>query len=458
MASPSNREAVLPFGQRLPQIAVRPPGPRSLRWGERLRAVECRNVTPVTPEFPVFWKEARGANLRDVDGNVYLDLTGAFGVALLGHSPKSVADAIKIQSEVLTHAMGDLHPSPLKVELMDRLVSLSPWDEARATLASTGSEAVEIALKTALLATGRPGILAFEGGYHGLTLGALASTGRAAFREPFAPRLYRGVSFVPFPAAGPSAGEATRAALERVGEALSRAEGRGEPVGAVIAEPVQGRAGVRIPPSGFFAELAKVVRAAGAILIFDEVFTGFGRTGSLFACMEEGVVPDLLCVGKALGGGLPMSACIGPPAVMDAWPPSAGEALHTSTFLGHPLSCAAALAFLGELSSEGAMERVTVRGARLLDGLSRQLTDVPRVGEVRGRGLLLGIELVGPGGGELWRNGGARVAEAALQEGLLVLPAGDRGEVVELAPPISITEEQIDWSVETLGRVIRAMV
>lgn len=463
------------LGALLPRVTSSPPGPRSRALAERLRAVESRNVTWLSDDFPVFWEEARGANVRDSDGNVYLDLTGAFGVALAGHAHPAVTDAVRRQATRLVHGMGDVHPPTLKVELLERLAGLAPWEESRTVLASTGSEAVEVALKTALLATDRPGILAVEGGYHGLTLGALAATARAEFRALFGQRVYGGVGFLPFPGTGDADkggsvaadGEAGVGAEGRVGvapdEALSEArrileEGapNGDPVGAVVVEAVQGRAGVRIFPEGFLAELAGVARDAGALLVLDEVFTGFGRTGRLFAFEHEGVVPDLLCVGKALGGGLPVSACMGRASVMDAWPPSEGEALHTSTFLGHPLGAAAALAFLDLLEAEALVERSRKLGDALLARLRDELSGLMGVREVRGRGLFVGIELADPATGGAAPGSGARVATAALARGLLVLPAGEAGEVVELAPPAVLTEKQIEWAAGALAETVAA--
>jgi 4-aminobutyrate aminotransferase-like enzyme len=470
-----------PFGEQLPDVRVPPPGPRSLELAVRLRGVESRNVTHLARDFPVFWDEARGANVRDADGNVYVDLTGAFGVAVAGHANPRIGARIAAQAERLVHGMGDVHPPTVKVELLERLAALVPIADPRAVLASSGSEAVEIALKTGLLATGRPGILAFEGGYHGLTVGSLAAMGRDDFRHPFARRLYPGVRLVPFPgggaagAAGAAASTPGSADAARVLDAVAAALAEGapapgsagapdagrDPIGTVIIEPIQGRAGVRVPPPGFLGELAVLVRDAGALLVFDEIFTGFGRTGSLFVCQEEGVVPDLLCVGKSLGGGLPLSACLGPKVVMDAWPESGGEALHTSTFLGHPLACAAALAFLDELegaprgdgSGDAPGETLPARARRLGDALLARLREelegVPGVRDVRGRGLFIGIELA-PGAG-------ARVAVAALARGLLLLPAGGEGEVVELSPPLTIAEEQLDYAVRELVGVIREL-
>jgi len=447
------------FGDQLPRMVVPPPGPRSLDLAERLRRVESRNVTHLTQRFPVFWEAARGANVQDVDGNVYLDLTGAFGVSVAGHTPPGVADAVRRQAEVLVHGMGDVHPPAGKVELLEALAGLAPWPDARVILGSSGSEAVEAALKTALLATGRPGILAFEGAYHGLTLGSLAATHRDYFRAPFAARLYTGARFAPFPRRGPSAGAEPDGArcLEEVGRLLGNEDGKGE-VGAVIMEPIQGRAGVRIPPEGFLRELAAMTREAGAVLIFDEIFTGLGRTGELFACLHEGVLPDLLCLGKGLGGGLPLSACLGPARIMDAWPSSTGEAIHTSTFLGNPLACAAGVALLRELEEGGLVARSRALGSQLLDMLDRELEPLAQRVRTRGRGLFVGMEMRESESGGPARGSAVRVSEAALREGILVLPAGEWGHVVELSPPLVVTEEQLRWAAATLAGVVGTVV
>lgn len=444
-----------PLGQRLPELKVPPPGPASRALARRLRSVESRNITHVSDGWPVFWEEARGANVRDADGNVYLDLTGAFGVALLGHGHPGVVAAVQAQSRTLLHGMGDVHPPTIKLDLLERLAALAPWPDARVVLSSTGSEAVETALKTALMATGKPGILAFEGAYHGLTLGALAATDRDIFRGPFTPRLYGGVAFAPFPDPVRHGAEAGALALARVEEILAQGAPNGDPIGAVIVEPIQGRAGARVAPDGFMAKLSTLAAEAGALVIADEIFSGMGRCGVLFASQRVGLRPDLVCLGKALGGGMPLSACLAPAAVMDAWPESSGEAIHTSTFLGHPLSCAAAGAVLDAVEAEGVVDRARVLGGHLVTELRRALAGVTGVADVRGLGLLLGIELADPETLAPLAGAGARAALAALGEGVLLLPAGEVGHVVELTPSVDLTDEQVAFTVDTVARAVR---
>ncbi|MDZ7781086.1 MAG: aspartate aminotransferase family protein [Gemmatimonadota bacterium] len=443
------------FGTLLPDLRVPPPGPRSREAAERLRAVESHDVTYVDEGWPIFWTEARGGNVRDLDGNIFLDLTGAFGVGLLGHAPEAVVSAVERQAGRLLHGMGDIHPPRIKLELLERLAAVSPWSETRTVLSSTGSEAVETALKTAQVVTGRAGIVAFEGAYHGLTLGALAATDRDHFRSRFLDRMYGGVRFLPFPERNGEP-DAT-AVLEEVAKALEEGAPNGDPIGAVLVEPMQGRGGARVPPDGFMAELSKLSRRAGALVIADEVFTGSGRCGGMFAAPTVGLEPDLLCLGKALGGGVPISACLGRAEVMDRWPESSGEAIHTSTFLGHPLGCAAALAVLDAHQREAIGERVVAAGRDWTDRLRHRLAGLPRVRDVRGLGLLIGIELGDPRDRSDGAGDGARVARALLSSGVLALPAGPEGNVVELTPSVHLTERQVGLGVEAVATAIEGL-
>jgi 4-aminobutyrate aminotransferase/(S)-3-amino-2-methylpropionate transaminase len=397
------------------------PGPRSRDLARRLRAVESRNVTCLAPDPPIFWSRAAGANVWDVDGNRFLDLGGAFAVANVGHAHPRVVRAVAEQAERLLHGMGDVHPPEVKVALLEALAARFPGGAAaRAVLGCSGADAVEAALKTAQLATGHAGVVAFEGAYHGLSYGALDVTWRAEFRAPFAERL------------------AARSVFARFGDAedaLRAAREADFAIGAVLVEPVQGRGGVRIPPAGFLAALRRLCDEQGFLLIADEIFTGFGRTGRTFACEREGVTPDLLCVGKGLASGMPLSACIGRAEVMDAWPESRGEALHTQTFLGHPPSCAAGLAALAVLDEERLVERSAASGAAALAFLEERAA-LPGVKDVRGAGLMLGIECDTP-------ERAGRAVAGALRRGVLLLPSGDDGRVLSVTPPLCIESEAL---------------
>jgi 4-aminobutyrate aminotransferase / (S)-3-amino-2-methylpropionate transaminase / 5-aminovalerate transaminase len=447
------------FGRVLPAMAVAPPGPESRRLAAELARWESPNVTYLGDEFPVFWAEAAGANVRDVDGNVYVDLTAAFAVAGAGHAHPAIVAAVREQAGRLMHGMGDVHPPAIKVELLRRLAELAPGGLNRAVLANSGGEAVEAALKTAALATGRPRVLAFHGGYHGLTYGALDVSGREDFRAPFAAQLGRNAVFAPYPYAYRSPfgrdPEAVAAACLRYVEHLLDVPGTAsEGIGAVLVEPVQGRGGDVVPHPSFLPGLRRICDQRGLLLILDEVYTGFGRTGEWFACQHTGTVPDLLVVGKALTGGLPFAACIGTDEVMGAWPVSTGEAIHTSTFLGNPVACAAALASLRVLESERLVERSAVAGSALLERLRQRLADHPRVGEVRGLGMMIGIELVEDRGSQVPAPGlVGRVVIESLRRGLLVLGGGIHGNVLSLSPPFVVTDDQLSCAVDILGAV-----
>ena len=422
----------------LEHIVTAIPGPRSRELARRLAAVESRGVTYLGDDFPVFWERAEGALVTDADGNRFLDLTSAFGVALTGHANPRVAAAIAGQAELLGHGMGDVHPTELKTRLLERLAAIAPLPDARGFFCSSGAEAVEFALKTALLATGRPNALAFEGSYHGLTHGALEVTGIARFRAPFLAQLRNATTFVQYPATA----EAGEAALEIVAAALSDDPA----IGAVIVEPIQGRAGVIVPPDGFLGALRMQCDANGALLIVDEILTGFGRTGTVFAVEHEDVVPDLLCLGKALAGGFPLSAVVGSAGVMDAWPPSAGEALHTSTYLGNPMGCAAALANLDEIERIDVPGRARAIGGRIAARIA-PLSTSGAIRELRGRGALWGVVCES---GEAARAASVR----ALHSGVIVLQSGVDGDVLTVAPPVTIADDQLDRALDLLAAAV----
>lgn len=457
-------------GDQLPRLTTRIPGPASVALGRRLARVESRNITRIDAGGPIFWAEAAGANIVDVDGNRYIDLTAGFGVAAAGHSNAAVVDAIGRQAARLAHAMGDVHPAEAKVELLERLAHLTPGELGVAILSANGSDAVEAALKTAVMASGRPGVVAFEGGYHGLGYGALAVTGIEGFRAPFARQLYPGVRFAPFPSEPSSGSPGPEGGLDDDGAATG--DGRGvtstaesldvvrrrilesphtaDPVGAVIVEPIQGRAGIRVPPPGFLPALRDLCSELGVLLILDEIYTGLGRTSRWFACEHEEVVPDLLVVGKSLAGGLPLSAVVGTPAVMDAWPASTGEAIHTSTFLGNPVTCAAALAQLREIEERGLVERARHLGERLASRLDEWLREREWAASHRGMGLMRALSLAGADA----RQRAAAVADAALRRGVLVLPEGD---ALAFTPPLVITEAQLDCALDIVAEAMEAV-
>ena len=340
------------------------------------------------------WAEAEGCRVVDANGRSYLDLSGGFGVAALGHRSRDVSAAIAAQAERCVHALGDLAEADVTMELRRRLGQ----GGHEVMLGVTGEDAVEVALRTALLVTGKPGIVAFDGAYHGTGLLALAATGFERFRDPFA-------AWLPGPVHRRAYGEDPGALPPDAA--------------CVIVEPVQGRAGARVPPASFLERLRDRCDEAGALLVADEIYTGLGRTGAMW---RSGGVADVITTGKALGGGLPLSACLMRPEHAGAWRALfRPEAPYTHTHMGNPLACAAALVVLERVSA--LFERVREAGERFeRDGW-------------RGAGLLRAKE------GD---------AERARERGVIVIPAGERLDLISATPPLTITDDEIDEALERI--------
>lgn len=441
-----------------------------------LRDYESPNVTFIDPDgsWPIVWEQARGTHVRDEQGRRYLDLTAAFGVAAAGHANRRVVQAGARQMLRLLHAMGDVHPHRQKAELAAKLSELTfeRWTNRGGPRASgitgktifcnAGFEAVEAALKTARLATGKPGIVAFNNAYHGLGYGALNVTHRAHFRSPFRDQLREFATFAPFPNASRKGKHNTSLARSHTRSPIQAVEGhirrvlRKKTVGAILVEPIQARGGINVPPDDFLPMLRHLADEHGALLILDEIYTGFGRTGAWFACEHAAVVPDLICLGKALTGGFPLSACVGKAAVMDAaWPASSGEAIHTSTFLGHPVGCAMALANIGEIQGQNLVARSADLGNLLLEGLWTLSEGLRRSGlelNPRGRGLLAGIELVQAGVPATVLA--LSIVKDMLHRGFILLPEGEHANVISFTPPLTISKGQLRTALNELERVI----
>jgi 4-aminobutyrate aminotransferase-like enzyme len=447
----------------LPELKTPIPGPRSRELAVELRAHESRNVTYVSPGFPVFWHQAQGANVWDVDGNRFLDLTSGFGVASLGYAPEKIVAAMLDQAPRLYHAMGDVHPSAEKAALCRKLSQLTfgKWQRGAAgkvILTNSGSEAVEAALKTAWLATKRRGVLAFTGSYHGLGYGALTVTGRTLFRDPFAAQLADFATFMPFPSCqhcpfGATGREPSTCLPDCMNTFTARAEKllATKKIGAILVEPVQGRGGEVVPPDWFLPMLRSLANQSGTLLIFDEIYTGFHRTGRRFACDHWDVQPDLVCLGKALTSGFPLAACVGRAKVMDdAWPESTGEALHTSTFLGNPLGCRMALESLDLLEAKPWSKRVEKLGAHLEQGLRKLQGTSKSWGWMRGLGLMRGMEVLDANGQPNPARAG-QIVEAMLARGIIILSGGVGQNVLSFTPPFVISEEEIDFALDQLA-------
>jgi 4-aminobutyrate aminotransferase/(S)-3-amino-2-methylpropionate transaminase len=407
----------------LPDLKVPPPGPRSRELAARLEAVEspafearrdARAQASGAEQAPIVYARGSGSNVFDVDGNRYVDLTAGFGALLLGHAPNAAVDAARAAMDELPLALGDVYASELKVRACEAIAALFPEPGARVMLGLSGADAVTCALKTAALATKKMGVVAFEGAYHGLSYGPLAACGLApGFREPFDAQLGIDVTFAPYPS--------TR--LDETLEAVRAALKTGT-IGAVLVEPMLGRGGCVVPPPSFLPALRSLADEAGALLVLDEVWTGMGRTGTMLASAHSGVVADVICLGKGLGGGVPISACVGRASAMEAWGAHGGSTIHTGTHFGSPPACAAALATIDAVRG-GLADRAAEIGAAWLAELTAAGANV------RGKGLMVGVQL----------EDGAKalaVSRALLQRGYIVLTGGVRGDALTLSPPLTI--------------------
>jgi len=446
---------------------------------QQLRDFESRNVTFIEPDgsWPIVWGRADGVHVWDANGKKYLDLTAAFGVAAAGHANPRVVAAGQRQLARLPHAMGDVHPHALKARLAQKLseITFERWTNlaesktqnsklktGKVIFSNSGFEAVESALKTAMLATGKRGVIAFEGAYHGLGYGALNATHRDFFRGPFRSQLGEFGHFVPFPVAADvsrlKSKNRTRGEPPHVGcyeiEARIRNLFRREKIGAILVEPIQARGGINIPPPEFLPLLRKLCDEHSALLILDEIYTGFGRTGKWFVCEHVGVLPDLICLGKALTGGFPLSVCVGRADLMDAaWPVSRGEAIHTSTFLGNPVGCAMALAQIKEIKRLKLCRRSAKLGRFLLFQLQSAIGHRPSAIQIRGLGLMAGVELRLPNGQPATEDA-MRIIKKMLRRGFIMLPEGEHANVLSFTPPLTITKTQLAKAVAALTEVL----
>lgn len=423
-----------------PKLVSRVPGPQSRTWLLRMSRVAAPMGPRPTPgpAQSIVFARGDGANVWDVDGNRFVDLAAGFGSLLLGHRPEPVLRAASVQSERLLQAMGDVYPSDAKIGFLEQVVELFPEPGARAIVGQSGADAIGAALKTALLATGRPGVVALGPSYHGLSHAPLSLCGlRQSYRRPFAAQLNAQVSFLAYPSEPQQ--------LQHFSEALERVLDTGH-YGAVVFEPILGRGGV-VPMLGAAAsQLRQACSRHGVVLVADEIWTGLGRAGSVLSSSDLGIVPDVVCLGKGLGGGLPISVCMGRSELMAHWSQDE-EVVHTSTFAGAPPACVTALAVLDVLRRTDLVERSRAVGERFGVGL-RSLLE-PQGVAVRGRGMMWGFDVPG-GPGSAWT-----MLQALLRRGYLVSTGGGDRQTVVLTPPLNVEEHLLDGFVSVLAEVLR---
>jgi 4-aminobutyrate aminotransferase len=421
-----------------------------------LREVGRQYLSPVMARyFERSWSHGDGHRLYDTDGRAYLDFATGIAVTILGHRHPRVSKAVHEQVDRLLHLMGGLGYAQPSSRLAERLAATLPESLDSVFLGNSGAEAIDGALKLARRATRRPAIIGFERAFHGRTFGALSVTTSSPNYQAGHGPLLPDVHISPYPLAYErhdgdegAATEASLAALDRLLRDIGASQ-----VAALLIEPELGEGGYVPAPVEFLQELRARCDRHGILLIADEVQTGYGRTGKMWGFEHAGIVPDVVCVAKGIANGLPLGAIVASRELHERW----GLGAHGSTFGGNPVACAAAIAVLETIADEDLVANAAARGEELLAGLSRLAEGDPRIGDVRGRGLMLGVELVrDPGSREPDGALGASVIARCADEGLLLLTCGPAHNVVRWLPPLNVTAEEIDEGLATFERVLAA--
>jgi acetylornithine/LysW-gamma-L-lysine aminotransferase len=385
-----------------------------------VKQIEDRHLARVYQKMPPVIVRGQGVHLWDSNGKRYIDCMGGYGVALIGHCHPKVVEAVKAQAEKLITCHSSLY-NDVRAELAATLTSMSPKGLDTALLCNSGAEAVEAALKLARKKSGRKGFVAFTGSYHGKTFGALSVTWGQKYREPFGPLL-------------------EQAAFAKYGDISDLQQKVGKDTAAVILEPVQGEAGIHLPPADFLHQVRELCDTKDVKLIVDEIQTGLGRTGRLWASEHWNLRPDILCVAKGIGGGIPMGAVLAAPDDMGVL--SVGE--HTSTFAGGPLACAASLASLNVIRSEKLWEQAEHVGRHMLQGLNRLKDAHKSAREARGLGLMLALEM---------RFDIRDILFSAFGRGAAILYSGKT--ILRFLPPLVIQEKEVDEVLTILDELLR---
>jgi 4-aminobutyrate aminotransferase len=425
--------------------------------GPRAQAIIARDAATVSPSYtrsyPLVIERGTGAVVEDVDGNLFLDCAAGIAVNATGHSHPEVVDAIAAQAKRFLHMSGtDFYYEP-QVRLAEEVARIVPIEgSVRSFFGNSGTEAIEACIKLARHATGRPGLVAFLGSFHGRTMGALALTAsKAVQRRGFGPMM-PGVYHAPYPdcyrcPVGLSAENCAAECLDYLEHQLLIQLVSPEEIAAIVVEPIQGEGGYIVAPAQFLERLRELTAAHGMLLVVDEVQSGMGRTGKMFAIQHTGVAPDIVAIAKGIASGLPLGIAAARSDLM-TWPPGA----HASTFGGNPLSCAAALTTV-RLLEQGLIANAAAVGAHMIAGLRALSEEHPLIGDVRGRGLMIGVELVRD---RITKERASterdRVVSAAFERGLLVLGAGKNS--IRFSPPLVLTRGQADTAVAILGEAL----
>ncbi|GGI93714.1 4-aminobutyrate--2-oxoglutarate transaminase [Streptomyces brasiliensis] len=447
----NSRPAGGPGLEQVRRIVTEIPGPRSRELLARQRGLVPAGVGAT---LPVFVEAAGGGVIVDADGNSFIDFGSGIAVTTVGNSATAVAERAAAQLRRFTHTCFLVNPYASYLDVCQRLNELAPVPgEKRTLLVNSGAEAVENAVKIARAATGRPAVVVFDHAFHGRTLLTMTLTAKnRPYKHgfgPFAPEVHRAPMAYPYrwPTGPEHCAEEAAAALA---DLLDRQVGA-DNVAAVLVEPIQGEGGFIVPAPGFLTQVAEICRARGILLIADEVQTGIARTGRMFACEHEGIRPDLVTTAKGLAGGLPLGAVTGRAELMDAAPVGGLG----GTFSGNPVACEAALGVFDEIETHDLLERAQAIGDVMHQRLAELARVHPAMGDVRGRGAMIAIELVQPHGDRVPAPElAAGIARRCHAEGLLVLTAGSYGNVLRFLPPLSISDTLLDEGLTLLGEAI----
>ncbi|WP_203135900.1 4-aminobutyrate--2-oxoglutarate transaminase [Microbacterium sp. JZ31] len=438
-------------GPALPQerrLVTEIPGPRSQELLARKAAAVPVGIGHTAPISAV---AAGGGVVVDADGNSLIDLGSGIAVTTVGNAHPKVVEAVQRQVAAFTHTCFMVSPYESYVEVAEALNRLTPGDhEKKTALFNSGAEAVENAIKIARKHTGRQAVVAFDHGYHGRTNLTMALTAKTMPYKsgfgPFAPEVYRAPLSYPF-RDGLSGAEAAKRAITMIEKQIG-----GDQVAAIIIEPIQGEGGFIVPADGFLPALVEWAQANGVVFIADEVQTGFGRTGAMFASERFGIVPDLITTAKGIAAGLPLAAVTGRAEIMDASHPGGLG----GTYGGNPIACAAALAAIDAYESENLVERANEIGAVIRERFAAVQASDPRLGDVRGHGAMMALEFVDPETGEPDAALTAAIAKASIAQGVIVLTCGTFGNVIRFLPPLSIGDDLLNEALDVVTAALAA--
>lgn len=440
----------------LPQMKVPIPGPISKKILEICKKYECTGLKTFLDKNPIVYKETKDALIEDADGNTFLDITGSFSAISIGHGNQNVVKAICSQAKKCIHAPSN-NPTPIRAEFILQLMKIAPKSLNRVCFAVTGTEANEIAVKLSKSYTKKYEFITFYGCYFGRSLMALRLGSKRKFKNilplggeayfmPY-PYCYRCIFQLEYPKCGMLCLQYLKDALRNPVSGLGN-------IGAIFLEPIEGSGGIIIPPKNFLQELRNICNEYNILLILDEIQTGFGRTGKMWASDYENIVPDIMTIGKGIGGGLPVAAVLGKEGIMTSWKPGS----HTTTFLTNAVLQSSSIATIKELLEKDYLKIISNKGIYFLNSLKKLENEFDFIGDVRGKGLLIGVEFVKSRKTKKPAMEETKLfVEQCLKEGILVQIGGWYDNVLRISPPYTITEKQIDYTINVFYEILKKM-